>query len=133
MRRQNEAKVWIQFARENLKMAHLALREGIYTQACFHAQQTAEKSLKALLVLHNRVPPKTHNLRYLYDALPDKPPGIDAQTLGLLDLFYAPTRYPDALPGTLPNGYPSKEIAQEAIRNAEKVLQTVQRVVEGAS
>lgn len=33
-----------------------------YDSACFHAQQTAEKYLKAFLQEHEAVFPKTHNL-----------------------------------------------------------------------
>lgn len=30
---------WISFARDDLRMAELALNEGIYNQVCFHAHQ----------------------------------------------------------------------------------------------
>ena len=37
---------------------------------CFHAQQSAEKAIKAALVLHNVPFPKTHNISTLLDLLP---------------------------------------------------------------
>jgi HEPN domain-containing protein len=40
---------WLAFATEDLQMAELALREGIYNQVCFHSQQCVEKCLKGLL------------------------------------------------------------------------------------
>ena len=43
----------------------------------------------------------------------------------LLDRFYIPTRYPDALPGSLEDDLPEKEDAQEALDLAKKVLETV--------
>jgi HEPN domain-containing protein len=41
-----ESEHWLAFAREDLCMAELALPAGIYNQACFHAQQCAEKAVK---------------------------------------------------------------------------------------
>lgn len=35
--------------------------------AGFHAQQAAEKALKAVLYLHSVEPPRTHNIRFLCD------------------------------------------------------------------
>lgn len=34
---------WLEFARQDLQMAVLALDEGIYNQVCFHSQQRVEK------------------------------------------------------------------------------------------
>ncbi len=44
---------WLIFAEEDLKVAEIVLREGLYNQACFHAQQCAEKALKAALLAHS--------------------------------------------------------------------------------
>ena len=38
-----------------------------------------------------------------------------------LDDYYIPTRYPDALPGRLPEGLPKKEDAEEALAALEEV------------
>ena len=40
---------WLVFAREDLRMAELALAEGIFNQVCFHAQQCVEKAIKSWL------------------------------------------------------------------------------------
>lgn len=37
----------------------------------FHAQQAAEKALKAVLVLHGVQPPKYHNIKILLEMLPE--------------------------------------------------------------
>jgi HEPN domain-containing protein len=42
--------------------------------------------------------------------------------LKLLDEFYLPTRYPDAIPGGLGAGLPSTEDAQRALRAATAIL-----------
>ncbi len=43
----------------------------------------------------------------------------------LLDRFYILTRYPDALPGSLPEGLPDASDAQEALSVARQVFEMV--------
>jgi HEPN domain-containing protein len=40
------AEQWLAFAHQDLRMAEMALAEGIYNQTCFHAQQCVEKVIK---------------------------------------------------------------------------------------
>jgi len=40
-----------------------------YDAVCFHAQQCAEKLLKAALIVQREIPPKTHELTVLSDLL----------------------------------------------------------------
>lgn len=42
-----------------------------------------------------------------------------------LDVFYAVTRYPDALPGLVPEDQPSQADAERAVREAKAVLTDV--------
>jgi HEPN domain-containing protein len=44
------------------------------------------------------------------------------EDLSQLDIFYIPTRYPDALPGSLADGLPGKEDAEESIAAARSCL-----------
>lgn len=66
---------------------------------CFHAQQAVEKTLKALLVQHNRVPPKTHDLGYLLDLCAEHEPTLVALQADCDSLSGAAVlgRYPDYL------------------------------------
>jgi HEPN domain-containing protein len=48
----------------------------------------------------------------------------------LLDRFYIPTRYPDALPGIPPEGLPGRLDAQDALQSASQVLEIVTTLVE---
>lgn len=45
--------------------ACLASRDPAWDTVCFHAQQAAEKYLKAYLVLQGSIPPRTHDLGLL--------------------------------------------------------------------
>lgn len=117
---------WIFFAESDLKTATVMLREEVHHMACFHAQQTVEKCLKALLRHHQKMIPKTHSLAKLFH---------DVRTLGVKDVveddvlfvdqFYSPTRYPDTLPGSLPEGLPTQADAEKAVRIAEEVFASV--------
>lgn len=48
-RRETEARRWLQQAREDLEVADRE-RDHVYRIACFHAQQAAEKAIKAILM-----------------------------------------------------------------------------------
>ena len=59
---------WLRFADEDLNMASDALscgRSRSYRLIAYHAQQCAEKCLKAYLVFHSEDFPYTHNIRRL--------------------------------------------------------------------
>jgi len=66
-------RAWIRKAESDLKAAEhtLTLKEGCpFDVVCFHAQQCAEKYLKALLVSRSLDFPKTHDLRLLMQRIP---------------------------------------------------------------
>jgi len=111
---------WLYFAGEDLKMADLALEAEIYNQVCFHSQQCAEKAIKGLLLFQGKTPPRTHLLGDLLTILSPNPFTISLD-VQLLDRFYIPTRYPDALPGSLPEGLTTHQDAMEALSVARQV------------
>ncbi len=45
------AKVWIKEAERELEAAKVLFEKGLYEMCVYHAQQTAEKSLKSVLIL----------------------------------------------------------------------------------
>jgi HEPN domain-containing protein len=116
---------WLTFARDDLRMAELALSDGIFNQVCFHAQQCVEKSIKAYLDRLGQTPPRTHRMADLLRLLPPNLLSGLRSDLLLLDRFYIPTRYPDALPGMLPLGAPDQADAQEAIDLARSALSQI--------
>jgi HEPN domain-containing protein len=114
---------WLIFAQEDLRVAVIALDEGIYNQVCFHAQQCVEKALKGALVRRGRMPPRTHSITDLLSLFPSEWLADLRDDLGMMDDLYIPTRYPDALPGTLPDGLPGRVEAEEALALARAVLE----------
>jgi HEPN domain-containing protein len=118
---------WLRFAREDIRMADMAMAEGMYNQFCFHSQQCAEKGLKAWLAQTEESIPRTHRMADLISLMPEDIIGEMADPLLLLDQFYIPTRYPDALPGSLPDSLPDKKDAKEALKTAQKLLKIIEK------
>ncbi|GAB4480475.1 MAG: HEPN domain-containing protein [Anaerolineales bacterium] len=114
---------WLRFAQDDLQAAKALLKDGLFHLACFHAQQCSEKSFKAVLADEAKSPPRTHSLTDLLYLLPAAYP--DEWKDALLDLedYYLPTRYPDAIPGTLADGLPDKQESQEAVQAAQICLE----------
>lgn len=126
---QEDAARWISFASEDLRMAELAFDENLFNQVCFHAQQCAEKSLKAVFASLGDLTPRTHALVDLLERLPDSARSAFSSVsdqLRQLDQFYVPTRYPDALPGMLPSGMPQRSHAAAALETARTVFAIVE-------
>lgn len=123
---QSDAERWLSFARDDLRMAELALEEEIFNQVCFHSQQSAEKSIKALISSQAKTPPRTHVMAELIRLLNPNPVEQISMELLFLDRFYIPTRYPDALPGSLPEGMPNNQDAAGALATAQQILDIVQ-------
>lgn len=120
---------WLRFARDDLRAAQVLFREAVYNLACFHAQQTAEKALKALLAEHGAEIPRLHSLEELLtDCLK-----IDGKlkqfrpALLELDQYYIPSRYPDAVAGSLPEGLPGRQDAQHALKIAKQVYAAIHK------
>ena len=106
---------------------NLAAREIPWDTVGFHAQQCAEKYLKALLISRQIDPPKIHDLTELYALLPD---GllVDFDTRLLEELN--PTR----LKGdTLESGRPVEQAeALRAVEAARTIREAIRRVLPSA-
>jgi len=116
---------WLQNARADFAIASIPLPKGAtYEQLCFHAQQAAEKALKAVLLKCGVDFPFTHNLQALLDRLPKelaRPP--DLMSAVDLNPYAVTTRYPgEAEPVT-------EQEYREAIRMAESVLAWAESIV----
>ncbi|HEY3234657.1 MAG TPA: HEPN domain-containing protein, partial [Polyangiaceae bacterium] len=96
---QAEAGRWLSAAREDLSYARHAATGGFHAPACFHAQQAAEKAVKAVHFSRGARAVLGHSVRALIEALNPRLPLLDAVSDAAreLDLFYIPTRYPNGL------------------------------------
>lgn len=84
---------------------------------CFHAQQAAEKALKAVLVAHGIEPERTHDVLMLLDSVLRFVPSLDSEAENLTDLndFAVRVRYP----GNLAD--PPLDVARKAGETATRV------------
>lgn len=91
------ARQWLAYAdtdrRTCLQIVGTLGLEGV---VAFHAQQTVEKSLKAVLVVHGQVPPRIHDLVRLYAIAIEYEQDIpqDDTLVARLSQYYTQTRYP---------------------------------------
>jgi len=119
---------WLEFAEIDLKAAKTLLEEGsLSSVVCFHAQQSVEKCLKALIESRGLNPPKSHDLLMLHGRVDDVIK-LDEDTLAKLNQVYIDTRYPASL-GSLPEGMPDIEDAESFYDFASSVLVQVKNVL----
>ncbi|MBC8446023.1 MAG: HEPN domain-containing protein [Chloroflexi bacterium] len=116
---------WTALAEEDYLLARSALRRKrpLRYGACFHAQQCAEKYLKALLVFRGHVFPRTHDLLALSDlcTLAGVIVPIAPDELDRLSACAVQVRYPGDEP-TLEEARRAMEIAKAVRRFARKFL-----------
>ena len=114
---------WLRQAHKDLHLAQKALEAGSYEWACFAAQQSAEKGVKAVFLKANCTA-WGHSVSALLQQLP---PPFQADPALLragkeLDKHYIPSRYPNAFPQGAPCDYYTAEEAQRAITHTEHIL-----------
>jgi HEPN domain-containing protein len=109
-------------AREELESALILQEHGKYRGACHHAQQCAEKALKALLVENGERPPRTHDIIQLLNKTRELgwKPDLEMEEAIFLNSIYK-NRYP-AEEGLLPKGEPRLEEARRALHAAKKLF-----------
>ena len=120
----SEAQRWRRQAENDLEFGRLALREGFFAQACFIAQQGAEKALKALAYAAGERVVLGHSLVELSARLRVHVPSVEPlmELAGILDQYYVATRYPNGLPGGTPFEAFGERQAREAIAAPERFL-----------
>jgi HEPN domain-containing protein len=124
-----KAKEWIVFAEDDIRMAEVAmkLKSNVpYRIISFHAQQSAEKYLKAYLVSQNVDFPYTHSIATLLKLCGKYAPWVSKlQDTDNLTPYAITARYPGQ------DERVTKNDAQKAIGMARKVRQTVRTALKG--
>jgi len=130
---QYEAKRWWLTAQEDLDVAR-SLHEGSkFSHACFLAQQSAEKAMKALWLWIDG-DPWGHSIQKLVMQFPQQDilQDIDVwvESAAHLDKFYIPTRYPNGLPDLTPGQVYISQDSSQAIEKAAFFLQETRKIIE---
>jgi HEPN domain-containing protein len=120
---------WLDQAEGDLKAAADLRDTGNYAWSCFASQQSAEKSLKAILE-SLAIPSIGHNLLLLVSMISEKieVPDSIKSACKRLNRFYIPTRYPNAFPGGAPVYMYDREDAFQALKDAEEVFNFARKV-----
>lgn len=121
-----KVRLWISHAEEDLCLAQhgLKLKSSCpYKLIAYHAQQCAEKYLKAYLVYHKIDFPYTHNISRLLELCAEKVDWTEKlKDAEELTPFAITTRYPGEY----------EEVRRENVLRAIKIAKSVKRTVQAA-
>lgn len=122
-----QARRWYTQAAHDLASARWSAQGEFYALACFQAQQAAEKHLKAYLYAKGWRGVTGHSTIALLRNCMERDSEFQhlLPACRVLDRFYIPTRYPDALPDGTPHDVYGVEDAEEAIEKSEQVREMV--------
>jgi len=126
--RLEDARAWLARAELDLRAADLELgapQAGLWGDVAFHAQQAAEKALKALLAMHDEPFRKTHSIEELGRACAAIDPGLGH----LIDAAAPLTEYAWKFryPGDV--GDPTRDEAERAVAVARKLFIAVKALL----
>jgi HEPN domain-containing protein len=123
-----QAREWLQFAESDAALARGGLtRRKLFEprQVCFHAQQAAEKAIKALLIAEQINFQLTHDLERLVQLLPPSRVVTAAQPdLAWLGQWATATRYPGTAEPNWADAIRAVPIAETLVGDARGSLGT---------
>jgi HEPN domain-containing protein len=122
--RAEDVRAWLQKAALDLRVAEhetSAAEPGLWADVAFHAQQAAEKSLKAFLAWHDVPFRKTHNIEELGRACV----ALDATLRTIVDRAVPLTEYAWKFRYPGEPTEPSREEAEAALAAAREVLEAL--------
>lgn len=116
---------WLQQAERDLGAGWALVDAEYFEQACFVAQQAAEKAVKAIAYALGERRVLGHSVFELTQQCGDRVPALRGlrKSARILDLYYIPTRYPNGLPGSLARDAFTKEQATEGLDVSERFVQ----------
>jgi len=122
---------WLSQAENDLGAAQLMVERAFYAQACFMCHQVAEKALKALAYYRGDRYVLGHSLIELLREIVGTFPEMSQfeSLMGVLNQYYVPTRYPDALPGGTPFETYNQRQAEEAVGGASSLVDAAKGLI----
>jgi len=126
---QDETKLWLNYAEENLEAAKVLLESELYNPCLQNIQQAIEKVLKSVFI-EKLIPfKKTHNIMELKKIMAKNNISINLSEdeCDFLDSIYLPTKYP--LGSALPFFNPDLDICKSAILLAERIIAEIKTIL----
>ena len=126
-----EARRWLAQAEHDLADARFLTANSRHHLACYLAQQSSGKALKAVLYAHGEVGVVGHSAGDLAVRATTVEPRLTslASRAASLDKYYIPTRYPNGLPGGIPSEAYGPADAALAISDADAVVAACREVL----
>ena len=115
---------WFAQAERDLEQAQASQNDGRHEWACFAAQQSAEKAVKALHLSLNQEA-WGHVVARLLNELPLEVPQFLIEKAKVIDGFYIPTRYANGHPEGPPFEHYGIIQSTDAINYAAEILKFV--------
>lgn len=120
---------WLKAANDDLTVIkEIKNNENITHISAFHAQQSIEKSFKALMEYNDWKVPKKHDLIILYKKIQMLIKLDNLDLLDSLNSLYIDARYPGDL-GLLPDGKPDLKDTEEFYNFAKDIYGRVKKLV----
>jgi HEPN domain-containing protein len=121
---------WLDEAIGDLEHAKNDIKSGFYNWACFSAQQSAEKAVKAIF---EKIGGEAwgYSVADLLEALA-KERNVPEELIDMgleLDKAYIPTRYPNALPSGSPRRKYNKREAERLTSYAEEIVKFCKNIL----
>jgi len=125
----NIAKEWLKASKMDLdSIEYIIDVEHLTPVVSFHAQQSVEKALKALLVSKGIRIPRIHSLNKLFKLVESYLTIDDFKIIDMLDDLYIESRYPGDM-GLLPYGNPSLSNTKEFYLFAKDIFTKVSTIL----
>jgi HEPN domain-containing protein len=115
---------WLAQAERDLEQARASRKDDRHEWACFAAQQSAEKAVKALHLSLNQEA-WGHMVARLLSELPIEVPQLLVEKAKVIDGFYIPTRYANGHPEGAPFEHYGTIQSTDAINYAGEILKFV--------
>ena len=122
------ARRWLAQAGHGLETTRILFENSLWSEVCFHAEQTAQLALKAFLFALGRRFVLIHSIRTLVQECTQEDSEFRTfEEYGtVLDRYYLATRYPDVLPGpAIPFESFTQTDAQQALSYATEMVELV--------
>lgn len=126
----NMSKEWLKASKLDLESIKYIIEvKHLTSVVAFHAQQSIEKSFKAIIEHKNQKIPKQHDLLKLKSLISDVLNIEDNDILDSLNTLYIDSRYPGDL-GLLPYGQPTLIDAKEFYSTATNIFEKASQLLE---
>lgn len=119
---------WLRQAEHDLNVAQSHQERDNFSDACFMAEQASQKALKGFLIAQGRRSILIHSVAQLSEECSqiDKDFSSHIAPARILDQYYIPTRYPDALaPPAVPFESYTPEQGDKAVQTARAIVSLV--------